>query len=453
MNICLLNDSFPPAIDGVANVVMNYGEHLVKDHGARVAVGTPYYPGGAYEGYPYEVIAYPSLDTAALMSGYRAGNPFSSKTLAKLQDFEPELIHSHCPVASTILGRLLREQTHAPLVFTYHTKFDIDIHRAVKFPPAAAEAIRALVQNIEACDEVWVVSQGAGENLRSLGYGGDYRVMNNGVDFAQGRAEAALIEKVTAGYDLPAGVPVLLFVGRMMTYKGLPLILDALKLLQQQGQDFRMVFIGKGPDKEAMEKQAQALGLMGADGPDKVIFTGPIYDRDLLRAWNTRADLFLFPSTFDTNGLVVREAAACGLSCVLIQGSCAAEGITHGRNGFVIEESPEAMAALLGEVCRDLPRLRQIGQRAMEEIYLSWGDCVSAAYARYNEILELHREGRLPARKTPLADKFVAAAAVTLEEQERHRRIRRELFDDFKTTAVGMMENIQEAEKKFLDRR
>ena len=37
-------------------------------------------------------------------------------------------------------------------------------------------------------------------------------------------------------------------------------------------------------------------------------------DREILRAWNTRADLFLFPSTFDTNGLVVREAAACGLA-------------------------------------------------------------------------------------------------------------------------------------------
>ena len=44
MKVCLLNDSFPPAMDGVVNVVLNYADHLRKDHEAEVAVGTPEYP-------------------------------------------------------------------------------------------------------------------------------------------------------------------------------------------------------------------------------------------------------------------------------------------------------------------------------------------------------------------------------------------------------------------------
>ena len=442
MKVCLLNDSFPPNIDGVVNVVLNYADHLMKDHGVQVAVGTPEYPDAHYEQYPYRVVSYPSLDTTTLMSGYRAGYPFSGKALEELGAFGPDIIHSHCPVASTILGRLLREQTEAPVVFTYHTKFDIDIHRAVKLPMAAEESIRAMVANIEACDEVWVVSRGAGENLMSLGYEGDYRVMHNGVDFARGRVAEADVARVTGGYDLPDGVPVLLFVGRMMTYKGLPLILDALKLLMDAGQDFRMVFIGKGPDQELMEKKARSLGL-----GDKCIFVGPVYDRDELRAWNTRADLFLFPSTFDTNGLVVREAAACGLGCVLIKGSCAAEGITDGRNGFLIDESAEAMAALLREVCQDLPRLRAVGQHAMDEIYLSWQSAVDAAYDRYGTILDLKRSGALPPKRKVPADYLVALASRSMEERVRRRRIRLELLSDFRETAQGMMENIQEAQR------
>ena len=51
MKVCLLNDSFPPAMDGVVNVVLNYGDHLVRDHGAAVAVGTPEYPDAHYEQY------------------------------------------------------------------------------------------------------------------------------------------------------------------------------------------------------------------------------------------------------------------------------------------------------------------------------------------------------------------------------------------------------------------
>lgn len=446
MKICLLNDSFAPVIDGVVNVVMNYADYLMRDYGAEVIVGTPKCPNADYSAYPYRVVPYQSFDTTSVTNGYRTGNPFAGKSVSELAAFAPEIIHTHCPASATIIARILREAVDAPVVFTYHTKYDIDIERAVKSKLAAREGIRAMVGNIEACDEVWVVSRGAGESLKALGFQGDYRVMNNGVDFEKGRVDPGKVSEVTKGYDLPEGVPVFLFVGRMMTYKGLPMILDALKLLGDAGQDFRMVFVGKGPDKELLERRAAELGIAG-----KCIFTGPIYDRDALRAWNTRADLFLFPSTFDTNGLVVREAAACGLASVLIAGSCAAEGITDGRNGFTIEETPEAMAALLREACKDLGRLHDVGTRAMDEIYLSWRDCVATAYDRYQAVLDEKRRGLLPRKKLP-TDYLVTLTARSMETQERHRRLRKELFNDFKETAVGMMENIQEAEEHFWDK-
>ena len=113
MKICLLNDSFAPVIDGVVNVVMNYADHLIRDHGAEVIVGTPRYPDADYGGYPYRVLPYQSFDTMAIASGYRAGNPFSEKAVAELAAFSPELIHTHCPASSTIMARLLREETGA----------------------------------------------------------------------------------------------------------------------------------------------------------------------------------------------------------------------------------------------------------------------------------------------------------------------------------------------------
>ena len=254
MKVCLLNDSFPPVIDGVVNVVLNYAQHLADDHSAEVAVGCPRYPDTDYTSYPYPVIPYASFDTTAFASGYRTGNPFEEKAVMQLSSFQPDIIHTHCPASATLMARLVREQTDAPVVFTYHTKYDIDIRRAVKLEGIAREGIRLMVSNIEACDDVWVVSRGAGENLRELGYTGDYTVMNNGVDFARGRVPSEDVRKVTAGYDLPEGVPVFLFVGRLMTYKGLPLILDSLHLLDEAGQDFRMVFVGKGPDRELLEE-------------------------------------------------------------------------------------------------------------------------------------------------------------------------------------------------------
>ena len=448
MNICLLNDAFPPVIDGVVNVMMNYADYLEKDHGSKVIVGTPSYPGADYSGYPYKVIPYQSFNTASITNGYRTGNPFVSKAVAQLADFGPDIIHSHCPASATVIARLLRVKTDAPVVFTYHTKYDIDIRRAVRIRPVAEEGIKAMVGNIEACDDIWVVSRGAGESLKALGFEGDYRVMYNGVDFAKGRVSEEEVRKVTQGFDLPEGVPVYLFVGRMITYKGIPMILQALKLLKDSGRDFRMVLIGKGPDRKMLEEMAKEYGLMGdGEHPANCIFTGPVYDRDVLRAWNTRADLFLFPSTFDTNGLVVREAAACGLASVLIRDSCAAEGVTDGRNGFIIDETPQAMAALLQKLGDHPQCMYEAGQHAMDELYLSWRSCVADAYDRYQAVLEKKEKGLLVKRKKQPTDYLVTAAAKGLEESEKIRQVGKELFHDFRETASGMMENFQEAEE------
>ncbi len=447
MNVCLLNDSFPPVIDGVVNVIMNYADYLMKDHGAQVMIGTPRYPDADYTSYPYKVIPYQSFDTAAMTNGYRTGNPFAGREVQQMAAFAPDIIHSHCPASATVIARLLREETEAPIVFTYHTKYDIDIERFLRVKAIAKQGIKAMVSNIEACDDIWVVSRGAGESLKTLGFQGDYRVVNNGVDFAKGRVSEAEIAAATAGYDLPEGIPVFLFVGRMMTYKNIPLILEALRQLSDAGQDFRMVLIGKGPDRELLEKMASDLDLLDtAHSPGKCIFTGPVYDRNVLRAWNCRADLFLFPSTFDTNGLVVREAAACGLASVLIEDSCAAEGITDNRNGFIIQETAESMAALLKTVSKDLDHLHDVGQHAMDEIYLSWETCVADAYDRYQWVLEEKKKGAFVRKKLP-TDYMVALTAHNMEEQERQRQIRKAIFDDFRDSAVGMMENIQEAEE------
>ena len=449
MKVCLLNDSFPPVIDGVVNVVQNYAKYLMEDYAAQVMVGTPGYPGTDYGAYPYRVVPYHSIDTAALTSGYRTGNPFSARAVGELAQFCPDIIHTHCPASSTVMARLLREETDAPVVFTYHTKYDIDIQRVVKLQPIAREGIRLMISNIEACNEVWVVSRGAGESLKKLGYSGDYLVMHNGVDFAKGRVKQQETLRCTEGYDLPEGVPVYLYVGRMMTYKGLPLLLDALKLVKERGQDFRMVMIGKGPDLELLKNRAGELGLLeGSTG--RCIFTGPIYDREELRAWNTRADLFLFPSTFDTNGLVVREAAACGLASVLIGGSCAAEGVTDARNGFLIKETPEALAGLLGRLGSRVDLMHQAGDHAMQELYLSWEECVSRAYERYRTILERKAAGDLPVRRRQPADMLLSATALGMSERARIFRIGEACFRSMKETAAGMMENIQETGEEVL---
>ncbi len=422
LKVCLMNDSFPPAIDGVANAVTNYADIITREHGSA-AVVTPYYPDADDSVYPYPVLRYPSIDTTKLV-GYRAGVPFDPDLMEDLEKRGFDIIHSHCPITSTLLARGLREQINKPVVFTYHTKFDIDIANAVSSKLLQEEAAALLVANITACDEVWTVSRGAGENLRKLGYQGDYRVMPNGVDFPQGRVDEALIAEVTEGFDLPEGLPVFLFVGRMMWYKGIRIILDALKLLKEEGRNFRMVFVGAGGDKEEIVAYSHELGLDGT-----VLFSEPIRDRERIRAWYCRADLFLFPSTFDTNGLVVREAAACGLASVLVAGSCAAEDVDDGISGFLIEENADSMAAKLRELLAAPEAMKRVGEGAQTNIYISWETAVAGAYERYGAVIENYRSGLYPRHETA-TDDFLHGMASLMDFRNRRREAQRQLMEE-----------------------
>ena len=435
LNVCLINDSFPPAIDGVANAVTNYAQIISRDCG-KATVVTPYYPEADDSVFPFPVLRYPSVDMTRFV-GYRAGMPFSAELLEKLENAHFDLIHSHCPITSTMVARSLRDRIDVPVVFTYHTKFDIDIANAVRSRLLQEEAARLLVANISACDEVWTVSRGAGDNLRKLGYTGDYRVMPNGVDFPRGRVDDSLVAEVTADFDLPEGLPVFLFVGRMMWYKGIRIILDALKLLADEGRDFRMVFVGGGGDKEEIVAYSEKLGLTG-----KVLFSEPIRDRERIRAWYCRADLFLFPSTFDTNGLVVREAAACALASVLVAGSCAAEDVDDGVSGFLIEENAASMAEKLRAVLSAPESMRRVGDGAQRELYISWDEAVKNAYGRYGEVIENYRMGRY-AEHDALSDEFFHGMAQILNSLNRRREVQQQIRANLLNTTGEMQQQIR----------
>ena len=382
-----MNDSFPPIIDGVANAVLNYARIIERDHGHALVV-TPQVPGSDDSIYDFSTVRYPSIDTRKFI-GYVTGYPFSPEAAHEVEAQDISLLHTHCPITSCLLARQLAEAYRLPLVLTWHTKYDIDIANAVSSRVLQEGALQALLRNVNACDEIWTVSKGAGENLRSIGYEGEYIVMPNGVDLPREAVSEDLISEATSGYDLPDRVPCFLFIGRLMWYKGLRIILDALKSLEDSGTDFRMIFVGGGGDEKEVRQYTEDLGLSR-----KVFFTGVLSNRKLLRAWYSRADLFLFPSTFDTNGLVVREAAASDTASVIVAESCASEGVTDDRNGFLIEENAGSLAVKLQDLCAHPEAMKKVGRRAGDELYISWSDAIAHAYERYEIVIDNYKCGK-----------------------------------------------------------
>ena len=129
-----------------------------------------------------------------------------------------------------------------------------------------------------------------------------------------------------------------------------------------------------------MQEMAKELELS-----DNAVFTGHIADRDSLKGLYARADLFVFPSLYDNAPMVVREAAAAGTPSLLIRGSCAAEGVTDGVNGFLCENTPENIAKGME---RALLTAKEVGSRARQTIPVPWSGIAKTVAARYAALIE-----------------------------------------------------------------
>lgn len=425
LNVCLLNDSFPPLIDGVSNAVINYAG-IIQQHLGHCAVVTPKYP-KTQDDYLFPVLRYPSINTTKMLR-YRTGYPFNSKLIDKLEKQKFDILHSHCPFASSVLARILKERVNAPYVLTYHTKFDIEIATAFSSESLQNLTMRLVSNNISVADEVWVVSEGAAQSLRNLGYQGDTVLMENGVDLPKEKVSCERVQALRTELGLPDGVPVFLFVGRLQWYKNVRITLDALSALNKLGRDFRFLVIGDGTDREEMEAYTTELGI-----EERCMFLGSIHNRERLRDFFSLADLFLFPSTYDTNGLVVREAAACQLASIIVEKSGAAEGIVDGQNGLLIEENAPSMAQKLVWACDHLDIVHRIGIAAQNEIYISWQEAVEKAYKRYEYLYDKMQRGLLP-RKEVKGDSMFELVAEWSAASAKIRSVPRTMID--KTNSI-----------------
>lgn len=379
MNVILLNESFPPLIDGVSNVVLNYADRLSRLGHSSAVVTTRVL--NAKDDYAFPVLRYQAFYLGRNLE-YPVGNPYAPGIVKRILKEKPQVLHVHSPFISSVVARRVRKKTGCPVVTTYHTKFDIEFNTRTKFEPFRKFARWLLIRNMNDSDEVWVVSTGAGENLRGLGYEGEYVVMPNGTDFPLGRAPESAVEEIGREHGVAPEELVFLYVGRLRWYKNIRLILDALRTVKDRGVKFRFLLVGKGKDSGEIKSYIKKLGL-----ESEVKVCGPCSDRDKLKAYYSRADLFLFPSTFDTFGLVVKEAAACGCPSVLVKDSCAADGVVDGRNGYLTEENASSLAETILRAAKDRRALKRVGEAAAEELYYSWDEAIRDAVARYENLI------------------------------------------------------------------
>ena len=146
--------------------------------------------------------------------------------------------------------------------------------------------------------------------------------------------------------------------------------------------------IGRGYAESEIRQFVKKHGL-----DNKIILLGMMQNRELLKRYYAAADLFMFPSTYDTFGLVIREAAAMRTPSVLLAGSTAASEIEDGYNGFMTPNDISKYAMLIKYLMENPDVARQTGINASITLSRSWENVVEEVIDRYKDIIVSHKQG------------------------------------------------------------
>ena len=375
-------DVYPPNIDGVGRVVEAYARELSKTQQAcyYIAPNNVENSPDSKEGFP--VIRYASIPIPN--EAYRLGLPHVDPVyMHDLRKIEFDIVHAHSPFTAGVEAQRVAFERRIPLVGTFHSKYYDDIYQKTHSDVISKTVVGMIVSFYEHCDEVWTVNEATADVLRSYGYKGEIVIMPNGTDlWYPTEADAKRAEE---RFGLGPG-PVFLFVGQQNFKKNTDSIIRAAALYRQTDPYFRIVFAGQGPDAEKMRALSESLGLT-----ENAVFTGHLADHETLMGLYARADLFVFPSLYDNAPMVVREAAAAGTPSLLIRGSCAAEGVTDGENGFLCENTPEDIAL---HMARALKTAKTVGVRARETIPIPWDGIAQKVIDRYTRLIEQKKSFR-----------------------------------------------------------
>jgi 1,2-diacylglycerol 3-alpha-glucosyltransferase len=374
------SDSFPPIMDGVAMTVKNYIVELDRVLGPAYAV-VPDCPGSSAGSEAAHVYRYLSLPLAA-RAPYRLGLPrFDPLLNVALLHRRFDLVHAHSPFSAGRIALRLARRRGIPLVATFHSKYRDNLEQALPLPVLVDWEIRRIVDFFSRADQVWVPGAECLATLREYGYRGDVEVVPNGVDLKAPDDLTGLRRRADRLLATGPGETVLLYVGQLAWEKNLRFLVHSLARLRRTGAAFTMAFVGEGYAAGRLAALARQEGLAGGTR-----FTGVLRDRETLSACYARADLLLFPSLYDTCGMVVREAAAFGVPALLLRGSAAAEGVCGGVNGFLADDSVTDYAQRLAALLTRPGLVARVGAGARASLCRTWAQVALEVKKRYLEL-------------------------------------------------------------------
>lgn len=279
-----------------------------------------------------------------------------------------DIVHVQTPFLAQHWGARLARQWGARLVVSYHTYFEHYFHHYLPLipPPLLKWLARTISRaQLRHVDQVIAPSQPMADALRAYGVSRPIEVLPTGLDAELFRGGDG--KRFRQAHGIPVGRPVLLTVGRVAFEKNLDFLIDVVEGVRKAVPDVLLVIAGEGPALAALRSDVERRGLAG-----NLLFVGYLDRATGLLDCYRSADVFVFASRTETQGLVLLESMAVGTPVVstAVMGTRA---VLDGAPGaLAVDEDIGRFAGAVVSLLGDAERRRSLGAAAAGDIARRW---------------------------------------------------------------------------------
>ena len=389
MHIAFFTNFYKPVINGVVRSISVFRKELsALGHNVFVFAQTD-----KYEDEEPFIFRYPSLSLPApVQVKVPAVIPVSPFVDWLVPSLKLDVIHTHHPVLLGQAAASKAEDLNLPLVFTFHTQYQEYTHYVPLPQEAIQEFLKDTVQTwlmdfMRRCQHIVIPSKSMEEILvREYGLRGHYTVIPTGIDLEPYRRVDGKSLRARMGWQ---DDKVLVSVGRLAKEKNLDTLFHAAKKVLRTHPDLRVVVIGDGLEKDALQKLTVELGIA-----ERVTFTGEIPFSEI-PSYLKAADVFGFASITETQGLVTMEALAAGLPVAAVDASGTRDILDDGVQGFLVPNNADALAESINRLFESPERLEKFRVNALEKAKeFDLGICTRKLESVYEQAIQDKSEGR-----------------------------------------------------------
>jgi len=355
VRIVMFSNNYLPVISGVGTSITLLRRGLLEA-GHEVHLVVPEYDDFVDEE-PY-IFRMPALDLGDQLRVSLA-IPLRAPIEVTMRGIKPHLIHCHHPIWLGEVAATFSRDLQVPLVFTFHTRYDEYAEQYVPLLPDLAHTVmREIVERyLERCTHVIAPTESIRDFIRQeYEVEAPITVLPTPVDLAAYQDLAPAPVRAKWGLE---EAEVLLYVGRLAGEKNLDFLLRAFARIAEERPGARLLLVGDGPAKGKLRKLAQKLDI-----ESDVTFTGAV-PHEKVPDYAAAADLFVFASVTETQGLVLTEAMAAGTPVVAVEAPGSIDILTQG-GGVLVEPQEQAFSEAVLGLLSDEERLKAKGEEAFQ---------------------------------------------------------------------------------------